>query len=101
MKMINTGLLAMAICGVTIPAAQARPNTLDMSCQQARNVVHSNGGIVLSTGRHTYDRYVVNHAFCPLGDYAKQAYVPTRDKRSCSIGYTCTPDNPWPFWGDD
>ena len=101
MKMIKTAFVAMAICGIAVSSAQARPNTLNMTCQQARDLVRSQGGIVLSTGRYTYDRYVVSRAYCPPGDYTKRASVPTRDRKSCSIGYTCTADNPWPIFGDD
>ncbi|MDQ3557581.1 MAG: hypothetical protein M3453_00020, partial [Pseudomonadota bacterium] len=45
--------------------------------------------IVLSTGRHTYDRFVSGAGFCPLDDYAERAFAPTTDDRSCRLGYVC------------
>ncbi len=75
--------------------AEARINTINLYCDQAQDLVYSRGGIVLSTGRNTYDRFVADRSFCPSGDYVKRAYVPTRDRRSCKIGYICTADNPY------
>lgn len=40
------------------PSYAQRPSTLSMSCAEAQGVVASQGAIVLSTGRHTYDRFV-------------------------------------------
>ncbi len=94
----SCAVCAILLAGLTV--AQARPNTLNMTCSQARALVRSQGSILLSTGRHTYDRYVVSVGFCPAGDYAKSAYVQTRDRRSCRIGYTCTMDNPLELWRD-
>ncbi len=94
---------SFAVCAILLAAitvAQARPNTLSMTCSQARSLVRSHGSILLNTGRHTYDRYVASVAFCPSGDYAKSAYVPTHDRKSCRIGYTCTMDNPLDVWDD-
>ncbi len=80
--------------------AEARINTTNLSCNQAKDLVYSRGAIVLSTGRNTYDRFVADRSFCPIGDYTKPAYVRTRDRRSCKIGYTCTSDNPWEIGRD-
>ena len=80
--------------------AEARVNTTNLTCRQAQDLVYSRGAIVLSTGRNTYDRFVVNRSFCPNGDYTEPAYVRTRDRRSCNIGYTCTVDSPWEKYRD-
>ena len=71
-----------------------RPSTLAMSCGQARALVASQGAVVLSTGTHTYDRYVARPGFCMLGEYAYYGYAPTQDARSCRIGFVCKPDTP-------
>jgi hypothetical protein len=101
----TTNLLQMlfAVCPILLAGftvAEARPNTIGLTCSQAQSMVRSHRSILLSTGRYTFDRYVVNVAFCPSGDYAKSAYVQTRDRKSCRIGYTCTMDNPLDFWDD-
>jgi hypothetical protein len=96
MNYIRTALATAAVTfTIAVPLAEARINTTTLTCHQAQDLVYSRGGIVLSTGRNTYDRYVANRSFCPIGDYTERAYVRTRDRRSCNIGYTCTVDNPW------
>ena len=97
---LKTCLIVCLILLAGFTVAEARPNTMDLTCPQARALVHSHRSILLSTGRYTYDRYVVSVGYCPSGDYAKSAYVQTRDRKSCPIGYTCTMDNPWPLWDD-
>jgi hypothetical protein len=95
---MRTALLAAAVAALLpVNAADAqRPNTQNMSCAQARSVVASAGSIVLSTGVHTFDKYVVSPGFCSFGEYAYDATVPTVDTRNCRIGYRCD-SNP-PLW---
>lgn len=100
MSILRTAIATMVVSTtLSVPIAEARPDTTRMTCNQARNLVGSRGGIVLTTGRSTYDRFVVHRGFCPIGDYIKPAFVRTQDRRSCNIGYTCTMDNPWD-WRD-
>ena len=81
---------------VIAPASAQRPSSLSMSCGEARAIVASHGAIVLSTGPHTYDRYVAAPGFCPLGNWAERATVPTADARQCPLGYICqSGDPPW------
>lgn len=80
--------------------AQGRPDVRNMSCAEARSLVWQQGAAVLSTGRHTYDRYVSSERFCAVGNVAERAYVGTRDASTCAIGYTCEADmsdrrDPW------
>lgn len=77
--------------------AEARKNTLDYTCHQARAIVQDHGSILMSTGRYTFDRFVANRSYCPMGDYVKRAKAPTRDRRYCNIGFVCTMDNPYDF----
>lgn len=78
------------------PALAQRPSTLGMSCGQAQEIVFSQGAIVLSTGRHTYDRFVAAPGFCSLGEWARPAIAPTADAANCPLGYVCqSGDPPW------
>ena len=69
--------------------SEARPSTLGMTCGQAASLVASNGAVVLSTGTHTYDRFVSSPGYCMLGEYAAAGYAPTADSPRCVIGYVC------------
>ena len=102
-KMTNLLKISSTICVTLIlstAAVEARQSTTNMTCSQAQQLVRSQGSILLSTGRHTFDRYVSGWTFCPTGDYIKRAYVQTKDSRYCRIGYTCTMDSPLDIWDD-
>jgi hypothetical protein len=75
------------------PAAVARQSTLDMTCGQAARLVAGQGAVVLSTGPHTFDRFVVSPGYCAYGEYAYRRSAPTRDGR-CYLGYVCDPHPP-------
>ncbi len=72
--------------------AQARPDTRRMSCDQATDLVEDSGAIVMTTGRHTYERIVRNRNYCDHDENIRQVYAPTRDDRRCHIGYKCVPE---------
>jgi hypothetical protein len=65
-----------------------------MSCDEAYGLVASRGAVVLSTGRHTFDRFVASAGFCAYGEYAYEGVAPTADAESCRIGYVCKKQTP-------
>jgi hypothetical protein len=69
--------------------AQPRASTLNMSCNQARYVVATQGAVVLGTGGHTYDRFVNSRYFCEINETIEPVWVPTADIPQCPIGYRC------------
>ena len=71
--------------------AQGRPLTLQMSCYGARELVATQGAIVLNTSPTTYDRYTAGGGQCVLGEVTEPAWVPTADNPQCPIGYRCVP----------
>lgn len=95
MRKLFTSIIAITISlAVSVPVAVARVNTTNLNCSQAKDLVSSRGAIVLDTSRNAFDRYVANRSFCPVGDHTIRAYVPTRNKKSCWIGYTCSSSSP-------
>ena len=68
-----------------VSAAEARQSTLSMTCAETVALVQSQGGIVLSTGEFTYDRYVADRRSCLVGEAARSSYVPTSDVRRCQL----------------
>lgn len=69
--------------------AQSRPDSLGMTCAQARALVARHGAVVLGTGPMVYDRFVADRRFCPPGDATRPATVQTRDTPYCPVGGTC------------
>lgn len=94
--------VALALLALAGPAAaQARPDSLTMTCNQARQLVASRGALILGSGPHIYDRIVANQSFCPWPQHVERTFVPTRDTRNCFVGYVCRDGRPeWP-WFDD
>jgi len=84
---------AIALAAYLVPNfahGQARPTTTGMPCASVAGLVASRGAIVLSTGPHTYDRYVASGAACQRGEGTEAAFERTSDAEQCFIGYRCT-----------
>lgn len=84
---------AIALNATSTALAQShRADSRSMTCNEARTVVMRHGAIVLSTGQHTYDRYVAHERFCSPHQMAERAAVPSRDAAACFVGYRCVLD---------
>lgn len=88
--MLKHLLLSALAITLSISAGEARQSTLNMSCAQAAALVQQQGAIVLSTGRHTFDRFVARRSYCLIGEHAARGWAPTHNGR-CLIGYVCRP----------
>ena len=90
---IAVSAVAMTISAIsiaTMSSAHARPNTVRMSCGAVQELVERAGAIVMSTGGHTFDRFVSNRSYCTPQERTGPAYVATRNGL-CFAGYTCEP----------
>ncbi len=99
MKIATFTAAAMATSVLVGPAlAAGRASTTTMSCAQAKATVDRSGAVVLGTGGQTYDRFVRQGNFCPIGTFARPAWAPTRDSAQCYIGYYCASAPPFFRW---
>lgn len=87
-RTIILGVAALTLLGAA-GGAYARPDTRGMSCAQAQDLVHHNGAVVLTTGQHTYDRYVADGRYCDFSEVPMPSWVRTSDQRKCMVGYVC------------
>jgi hypothetical protein len=94
--MIRLFLSALFLLAATAAEA-ARPSTLGMTCDQAQRLLASRGAVVMSTGQHTYNRFVVSGGYCEVAEWAESATAPTKDARHCPLGYTCTSTPPFEY----
>lgn len=91
---MKTVLLAVCLTMLAAEAqAASRYTSTSMSCAQTRNTVVSQGAAILqwrspTSGVQRFDRYVRDDSFCPTGQYAERAWVPTADTKSCPV-YKC------------
>ncbi|TCK28860.1 hypothetical protein EV667_2874 [Ancylobacter aquaticus] len=81
--------LSVAFLAPPLPAlAQAMPNSLAMSCGQARALVQREGAVVIGTGPNLYDRFVTDAGYCS-SKRSKPAWIATRDEAQCLVGQLC------------
>lgn len=85
--------MSAAACAVLVwsagAAAQGRPDARQMTCQQVQSLIGQRGAVVLTTGRHTYDRYVAGRRLCDRGARLDRDFISTRDNARCDV-YRCT-----------
>lgn len=82
---VGGGFLAL----VTGAQAQGMPNSLSMSCNQARALVERSGAVVMATGATEFDRYVSRRSFCARDQELRSSFVRTADNPQCYIGDRC------------
>jgi hypothetical protein len=84
---IRFGIAALMAVG-TASAALARPDARNMTCEQAQRLIERSGAVVMTTGRHTYDRFVGGRGQCSWPEVPMVTYVRTSDTRQCPV-YNC------------
>lgn len=103
LKTAGAGLAAAALSALMLatlapqPAAAQRPDLRRMTCNQAQDLVARRGAVVMTTGQHTYERFVAGPRWCDHWETVRPAQVRTRDTSRCIVGYICeTPlFSPW------
>lgn len=86
---IVIGFLA-PIAGLPLASkAAARPDIRTMTCAQAQDTILRNGGIVMSTGTHTFERFVANKSFCDPFQEVRPRWYATADNPQCRLNYIC------------
>jgi hypothetical protein len=80
--------LAVLLAATFTSGALARPDTRAMTCAQTQELILRTGAIVLTTGRHTYDRYVAAYGHCARPYVPTLTYVRTLDTSYCPV-YNC------------
>jgi hypothetical protein len=81
---------SLAIAGIVFLAAglaEARPDIRTMTCDRARQTVQKSGAVVMSTGQHTYERFVVSSNFCDAHQMTAPIRVKTKDSGNCALTY--------------
>lgn len=98
--MMKRSLIALCVLmvGSSTLWAQGRPDTRKMTCQQVQSLIQQRGGVVLTTGQYTYDRYVAGRRWCNHPEIPVTVRVPAKDTNSCVVR-NCQ-SVPWDdFWG--
>ena len=69
--------------------AEARPNSLAMSCDSTRGLVQQAGAVVIGTGPNLFDRFVTDAGYCASNQKAEPAWLATADEPQCLVGRRC------------
>lgn len=70
--------------------AQGRPDTRNMTCTQAKALVVKRGEVVMTTGAHTFDRFIADARYCVSRTMlTATAFAPTKDNKQCPVGKRC------------
>ena len=93
MKVIALTLALVLNAGIA--TAQSRPSTVSRPCAASQRDVQTQGAIVLGTGGFTYDRFVRDRSFCQVDEGLDPAWVPSRDRDACFVGYRCKSQSRW------
>jgi hypothetical protein len=88
---MRTRLLLVALSILAVGSAEARIDVRTLTCAEAQALVRREGAIVLTTGRHTYERFVSDHRFCERDEVTRARRMSTRDGAECRIAYICRP----------
>ncbi|MGH0000276.1 hypothetical protein ACQU0X_09380 [Pseudovibrio ascidiaceicola] len=94
MRNASTTIIAsslITLLWVASANAQARPDARSLTCEQAKQLVNSRGGVVLTTGQRTYERYVSDIRYCLHNEVLRREWAQTKDNNACQIGYRCSP----------
>ena len=85
-------ILTLCIVMVSFPTlAINRYNVTTMTCAAIQQTVQREGAAILRwqskrvAGLPLYNRYVRHGGFCEPGQYARSAYVPSKDRKSCRV----------------
>ena len=89
-KVLTAALAAVVGGGSIAPDAHARPDTRTMSCAAVNQLVEREGAVVMSTGRHTFERFASSGRFCDRGERIEPRYVPAADTKQCIVNGVCT-----------
>lgn len=88
MRISGVVTIAAVIAVSAFQSAEAqsrRPDTRSMTCAQAQATVDQRGAIVMSTGTHTFDRFVANRSYCQRGEDLWRERVKTKDNPQCFL----------------
>ncbi len=76
------GLACLALAG---GAAAGRPDLRTMTCEEALDLVFHEGAVVMTTGEHTFQRFVASPAFCDPWQGTRPQVHQAKDTPHCPL----------------
>ena len=69
--------------------ANAKIDSLKVSCKNLQSVVSTEGSVLIGTGPYIYDVFVEHAGYCAPGQTTEPAWIEAKDTNQCFVGYTC------------
>ncbi|TYC49251.1 hypothetical protein FMN50_24635 [Rhodobacterales bacterium] len=88
--------MGLTVLALTAQPSLARPDARAMTCGQVQATIAQQGAAVLTTGQHTFERYVKNRNFCQHGEVLRTETIVTRDTNRCPVN-KCIQFSPFHF----
>lgn len=89
MKSPLRNIFVAGICALTVlsaaAASAARPDARKMTCHQTQALINAQGAAVITTGAHTYMRFVSSNRYCFHPEVRSPTYVSTKDTNQCPV----------------
>ena len=93
---LTTAIAALSVLA-TASAGFARPDARAMTCGQTQALIEQQRAVVITTGRHTYERFVAYNGYCYHPEVPRITFISTRDNNRCPV-YHC--ERPVRFFDD-
>jgi hypothetical protein len=90
-----TAAIATLAVLATASASFARPDARTMTCYQTQALIESQGAAVITTGQHTYERFVAHDGYCYHPEVRHITYIDTRDTDQCPVYHCERPIRPF------
>ena len=89
MKML---LIALGLSLLSAEAhAISRYNSTSMSCAEVKRTINAEGAAIMrwrsltNSSIQRYGRFVASDAYCPAAEIAESSFIPSSDRKSCSV----------------
>jgi hypothetical protein len=89
LKVLTSAGLTIVLAVSALSSAHARPDARAMTCAEVQSLLARERAATLTTGPHTYGRFVAPGA-CDGTGVAESASVATKDTNQCAV-HTCGP----------
>jgi hypothetical protein len=88
--------IAIVAAVLATSPALARPDARAMTCGELNGLIVREGAVVVTTGTHTYQRFVASWGFCDPWEMLQPVYQSTSDQKRCVVYSVCA-DRPFDF----
>ncbi|MBO6541165.1 MAG: hypothetical protein JJ969_17410 [Rhizobiaceae bacterium] len=91
---MNSVMRTSIVCAISslavlasVSTSMARPDARKMTCHQTQSLIKQEGAVVITTGTHTYARFVASNRYCFYPEVRRPTYISTKDANQCPVSH--------------